>query len=70
MSDFEFLFHFSMKILLANKIAPDGTPRSAASHLGLYCLPMSHKKDARLIRVNLFVQRDYKRASLIHIAKL
>ena len=38
-----------MKLLLANSIAPDGTPRSAASHMGLYCLPMSHKKDARLI---------------------
>ena len=24
----------------------------AASHLGLFCLPMSHKKDARLICVN------------------
>ena len=47
-SDFEFLFHFSMKFLLANRIAPDGTPRSAASHLGLFCLPMSHKRDARL----------------------
>ena len=47
--DFDFLFHFSVKFLLANRIAPDGTPRSAASHLGLYCLPMSHKKDARLI---------------------
>ena len=33
---------------LANKIAPDGMPRSAASHLGLFCLPMSHKRDARL----------------------
>ena len=32
-----------MKFLCANRIAPDGTPRSAASHLGLYCLPMSHK---------------------------
>ena len=46
-----FLSHFSLKFLCINKIAPDGTPRSgaAASHLGLYCLPMSHKKDARLI---------------------
>ena len=26
-------------------------PRSLASDLGLLCLPMSHKKDARLIRV-------------------
>ena len=31
---------------------PDQTPRSAASGLGLHCLPMSHKKDARLIWVN------------------
>ena len=28
----------------------------AASHLGLFCLPMSHKKDARLIRVQYFNQ--------------
>ena len=41
-----------MKCLFANRIAPDVTPRSAASHLGLYCLPVSHKRDARLIRVN------------------
>ena len=39
-----------MKFLCANRIAPDGMPRSAASHLGLCYLPMSHKKDARLIR--------------------
>ena len=47
-----FLLNFSMKFILANRIAPDGTPRFAASHLGLLCLPMSHKKDARLIWVN------------------
>ena len=45
---FIFLSHFSMKFLCANNIAPDGTPRSAAPHLVNYCLPMSHKKDARL----------------------
>ena len=45
---FFFLSDFSMKFLCANRIAPDGTPRSAASHLGLCCLPMSHKRDARL----------------------
>ena len=52
-SNFSFLFHFSMKIMVhvANRIAPDGTPRFAASHLGLICLPMSHKKDARLLWV-------------------
>ena len=50
-SDFYFLSHFSMKFLCAHRsrIAPDGMPRSAASHLGLYFLPMSHKRDARLI---------------------
>ena len=47
-SDFEFSFYFSMKFLKANRIAPDGTLHSEASHLGLYCLPMSHKRDARL----------------------
>ena len=47
-SDFYFLSHFSMKFLSANRIAPDGKPRSAASHLGLFCLPMSHKRDTRL----------------------
>ena len=42
--DFKFLLKFSMKFLKANRIAPDGTPRFAASHLGLCCLPMSHKR--------------------------
>ena len=41
-------FFEKKKNLIVNRIAPDGTPRSAASHLGLCCLPMSHKKDARL----------------------
>ena len=35
----------------ANRIAPDGTPRFAASHMGLFCLPTFHKKDAKLIWV-------------------
>ena len=49
-SDFYFLLsHISMKFLCVNRIAPDGTPRSAASHLRLNCLPMSNKRDARLI---------------------
>ena len=38
-----FLSDFLMNFLCANRIAPDGMPRSAASHLGLCCLPMSHK---------------------------
>ena len=36
-----FLFHFSMKIMSSNGIAPDGTLRFMASYLGLFCLPMS-----------------------------
>ena len=43
-SDITKLTHFLMSFLYANRIAPDGTPRSAASHLGLFCLPMSHKR--------------------------
>ena len=38
--------------MLANSVDPDQTPRSAASDLGLHCLPMSQKRDARLIWVN------------------
>ena len=34
------------------EILPDQTPHSVASDLGLHYLPMSHKKDARLIWVN------------------
>ena len=37
----------------ANRIAPDGTPPFAASHMGLFCLPMSHKKDAMLVWVDI-----------------
>ena len=49
-SNFSILFHFSMKIMSANRIAPDVTQRFAATHLGLFCLPpMSHKKDVMLI---------------------
>ena len=43
-SDLVFSFHFAMEFPKANIIALDGTPRFAASHLGLFCLPMSHKK--------------------------
>ena len=34
--------------LNANSVDPDQTPRSAASDLGLHCLPMSLLWDARL----------------------
>ena len=32
---------------------PDQMPRSAASDLGMHCLPMFHKKDAWLIWVDV-----------------
>ena len=51
-SDFKFFSSFD-ETPLSMQIAPDGKPRSMASHLGLYRLPMSHKKDARLIRINI-----------------
>ena len=38
-------------MLQANSGDRDQTPRSAASDLGMHCLPMSHKKDATLIWV-------------------
>ena len=47
--EFSFLFHFSMKIISANRIAPNGTPQNAASYLGLFCLPMSHKRTPGLL---------------------
>ena len=33
-----------MKFLCANRMAPDGAPRSAASHLELCCLHISDEK--------------------------
>ena len=61
------IFHFSIQIMKANRKAPDGTPRFAVSHLGLFCLPMSHKKDTRLIwvkhtrsMISAFVQRSLR----------
>ena len=54
-----FHFHSNIKTNFCKQtvVQPDQTPRFAASDLVLHCLPMSHKKDARLIWVkgkNLF----------------
>ena len=65
---FKFLFHFSMKFMSANRIAPDGMPHFAASHLGLFCLPMSHKEDARLIWVKSF-RKSCKSSFFHHLTK-
>ena len=42
---------FFILISFFNKIfvSKQNSPRFAASHLDLFCLPMSHKKDARLV---------------------
>ena len=50
-----FFFKFNKNVLCANSGDPDQTPHSAASDLGLHCLHMSHKKDVRLIWVNVVV---------------
>ena len=47
---------------------PDQMPRFATSNLGLYSLPMSHKKDARPIWVNVFLRP--LRGSLCSLAPL
>ena len=38
---FSFLMHFEQKLLYANNVDPDQTPRSVASELGLHYLSMS-----------------------------
>ena len=45
-----YYFHVLLEFLNfnANSVDPDQTPRSAASDLRLYCLPMSLLWDARL----------------------
>ena len=50
---FLFLSCFWWKFMWANSVDPDQMLRSAASDLGLHCLPMSQKWDARLIWVNM-----------------
>ena len=49
MSIFFFFISFFDEIHV-NKL---NIPRWDAAHLGLFCLPMSHKKDARLIWVKI-----------------
>ena len=46
---FIFIQFFIEHSVLANSGEPDQTPHSVASYLGLHCLSMSHKKDARVM---------------------
>ena len=61
---FIFLSHFSMKFLCANRIAPDGTPRSAVSHLRLYCClcPTNGTPglyELKLAHTEIFISEDF-----------
>ena len=47
-----FLFSSFFIEILVSSVDPEYTPHSAASDLGLHCLPRSLKRDARLIWVN------------------
>ena len=40
------------EVSVSNSGKPDQTPHLAVSYLVLQCLPMTHKKDARLIMGN------------------
>ena len=52
------VFFIFIQMLLGHSITnggdPDQTPHFAASDLGLYFLPKSHKKDEGLIWVKIF----------------
>ena len=45
---YSYIRDFLMNFPEANKKDPDGTPRSAASRLGLFCLHISSKKTSGL----------------------
>ena len=56
-----------MPVINANSVDPDQTPHSAASELGLHCLPMSHLWDARhkLVNYDPFVMTWLNQFSVI-----
>ena len=56
---FSFLFKNYKKHLFANSGQSDLTPRFAASDLVIYCLPMSHKKDASFKWVKVWPSRQW-----------
>ena len=41
------MFYIEIPVFNANSLDPNQTPRSAASDLGLHCLPMSLLSDTR-----------------------
>ena len=48
----DFSFSFFDEIYINKQNGPNGMTRFAASYMGLFSLPMSQKKDARLLWVN------------------
>ena len=50
------ILNFYFIFRCASRITPDGMPRFA--HLGLYFLPLSYKRDARLKRVKLLTSSE------------
>ena len=50
-------------------IAPDQTPRSVASGRGMHCLPMSHKKVASRIWVNITAYALFSSNTMLAIGK-
>ena len=44
-----------ISVLIANSVDPDQMPHSAASDLGLHCLPVSLLRDARHEWVNMLM---------------
>ena len=48
-----------ISVFYANSVDPDQTPRSAASDLGLHCLPLSLLWDARLKWVKEMTRVSY-----------
>ena len=55
-----------MAKLFANSGDPDQTPRSAASDLGLHCLPSTLLRVSRLQWVNIDVERT---VVLVHLSE-
>ena len=50
---------FVIEISVTNSADLDLTPHNAASDLGLHCLPMSHKREARLICVKFHIYSTF-----------
>ena len=57
---FHFYSIFDRFFFYSSSGDPDQTPHSAVSYLGFHCLSRSHRKDARLIWVNMKISDSSK----------